>query len=139
MLGIEYVSEKRSKGEILVYPKGQIPAALLENSPHDPESRGSGQTKTVNEKAGGASEDIIQRQTSIFSWKDVVYDIKIKKETRRILDHVDGWVKPGTLTALMVSQSFPLIRVLLWVLTIGEIRVFPVLVKPHSSMSWLHE
>jgi ATP-binding cassette subfamily G (WHITE) protein 2 (PDR) len=139
MLGIEYVSEKRSKGEILVYPKGQIPAALLENSPHDPESHGSGQTKAVNEKAGGASEDIIQRQTSIFSWKDVVYDLKIKKETRRILDHVDGWVKPGTLTALMVSQSFPLIRVLLWVLTIGEIRVFPVLVKPHSSMSWLHE
>lgn len=29
------------------------------------------------------------------------YDIKIKSETRRILDHVDGWVKPGTLTALM--------------------------------------
>lgn len=27
--------------------------------------------------------------------------MKIKSETRRILDHVDGWVKPGTLTALM--------------------------------------
>ena len=32
---------------------------------------------------------------------DVCYDVKIKSETRRILDHVDGWVKPGTLTALM--------------------------------------
>jgi ABC-type multidrug transport system ATPase subunit len=31
----------------------------------------------------------------------VIYDIKIKGETRRLLDHVDGWVKPGTLTALM--------------------------------------
>jgi len=31
----------------------------------------------------------------------VCYDIKIKSETRRILDHVDGWVKPGTLTGLM--------------------------------------
>ena len=29
------------------------------------------------------------------------YDIKIKKEPRRLLDDVDGWVKPGTLTALM--------------------------------------
>jgi ATP-binding cassette, subfamily G (WHITE), member 2, PDR len=28
-------------------------------------------------------------------------DIKIKGEPRRLLDHVDGWVKPGTLTALM--------------------------------------
>ena len=44
----------------------------------------------------------IQQQTAIFQWKDICYDIKIKKETRRILDHVDGWVKPGTLTALMV-------------------------------------
>ena len=43
----------------------------------------------------------IQKQTAIFSWRDVTYDIKIKKEERRILDHVDGWVKPGTLTALM--------------------------------------
>jgi ABC-type multidrug transport system ATPase subunit len=29
------------------------------------------------------------------------HSIKIKGEPRRILDHVDGWVKPGTLTALM--------------------------------------
>lgn len=54
----------------------------------------------------GKEEVNIQRQTSIVSWKDVVYDIKIKGEERRILDHVDGWVKPGTLTALMVSLSF---------------------------------
>lgn len=44
---------------------------------------------------------VIERQTAIFQWQDVCYDIKIKKEDRRILDHVDGWVKPGTLTALM--------------------------------------
>jgi ATP-binding cassette subfamily G (WHITE) protein 2 (PDR) len=31
--------------------------------------------------------------------------IKIKTETRRILDHVDGWVKPGTLTALMGASG----------------------------------
>jgi ATP-binding cassette, subfamily G (WHITE), member 2, PDR len=30
-----------------------------------------------------------------------IADIKIKGEPRRLLDHVDGWVKPGTLTALM--------------------------------------
>jgi ABC-type multidrug transport system ATPase subunit len=40
-------------------------------------------------------------QKDIFTWKDVVYDIEIKGEPRRLLDHVSGWVKPGTLTALM--------------------------------------
>lgn len=49
---------------------------------------------------------IIKKQTAIFHWEDVCYDIKIKGEPRRILDHVDGWVKPGTLTALMVCLSF---------------------------------
>lgn len=27
--------------------------------------------------------------------------LQVKGGTRRLLDHVDGWVKPGTLTALM--------------------------------------
>lgn len=35
------------------------------------------------------------------SYSNVCYDVKIKSENRRILDHIDGWVKPGTLTALM--------------------------------------
>lgn len=43
----------------------------------------------------------IQKQTSIFHWKNVVYDIPVKGGERRLLDHISGWVKPGTLTALM--------------------------------------
>jgi ABC-type multidrug transport system ATPase subunit len=43
----------------------------------------------------------IQPQTDVFTWRDVSYDIEIKGEPRRLLDHVSGWVKPGTLTALM--------------------------------------
>jgi ATP-binding cassette subfamily G (WHITE) protein 2 (PDR) len=50
---------------------------------------------------------VLKRQTAIFHWEDVSFDIKIGKENRRILDHVDGWVKPGTLTALMV-RTHPL-------------------------------
>ena len=33
--------------------------------------------------------------------RDVCYDVKAKNQERRILDHVDGFVQPGTLTALM--------------------------------------
>ncbi|KAF2460409.1 putative multidrug resistance ABC transporter [Lineolata rhizophorae] len=92
----EVVSAKKSKGEVLVFRRGQQPAALKEK-PADVES-GSGvptTEKNVEETAA------IQRQTAIFHWKDVCYDIKIKSEERRILDRVDGWIKPGTLTALM--------------------------------------
>lgn len=34
-------------------------------------------------------------------WKDVTYDVPVKKETKRLLDASSGWVKPGSLTALM--------------------------------------
>jgi hypothetical protein len=43
--------------------------------------------------------------TAVFHWEDLCYDIQVKKENRRILDHVDGWVKPGTATALMVGAE----------------------------------
>ena len=93
----EYISAKRSKGEVLVYPRGKLPQALESNNDietHYPKR---------NSSADGEKETArIPPQTAIFSWKDVVYDIQIKKEHKRILDHVDGWVKPGTLTALMV-------------------------------------
>ncbi|WRT64947.1 uncharacterized protein IL334_001887 [Kwoniella shivajii] len=98
----ELITAQKSKGEILIFPRSRIPKALKQSD--DEESQGNGKDGKLAKQitgAGRADAGIIQRQTAVFSWKDVVYDIKIKGETRRILDHVDGWVKPGTLTALM--------------------------------------
>lgn len=52
-----------------------------------------------NEGAGDVSA--IEEQKGVFTWRDVVYDIEIKGEPRRLLDHVSGFVKPGSMTALM--------------------------------------
>lgn len=65
-----------------------------------------GQEPSIREKAKAGGEvlpalETTRGQGSIFTWRDVVYDIRIKDEPRRLLDHVSGWVKPGTLTALM--------------------------------------
>lgn len=92
----EYISEAKSKGEVLLFRRGQAPPA----ESNDIEMTSNiGATAKTNESPEGAA---IQRQEAIFQWQDVCYDIKIKGEPRRILDHVDGWVKPGTCTALMV-------------------------------------
>ena len=98
----EFISSKKSKGEVLVFRRGHTPATLKEKAGDEEtaDAGANGAALTKKESYVEAS-DIIQKQTAIFSWKDVCYDIKIKSETRRILDHVDGWVKPGTLTALM--------------------------------------
>ncbi|KAL1652217.1 Multidrug resistance protein [Diplodia intermedia] len=93
----EFISAKKSKGEVLLFRRGHIPATA--KTADDVEGAPAGRVP-VSEKTDNA-DAIIQRQTAIFHWEDMCYDIKIKSEDRRILDHVDGWVKPGTLTALM--------------------------------------
>lgn len=98
LLATEYISEAKSKGEVLLFRRGHAsPAAKDVES-----SRQFASPEKAEQSSGQQQSAAIQRQTAIFQWQDVCYDIKIKGEPRRILDHVDGWVKPGTCTALMV-------------------------------------
>ncbi|KZL77189.1 multidrug resistance protein CDR1 (ABC-2 type transporter) [Colletotrichum tofieldiae] len=99
LFATEYISSERSKGEVLVFSRSAMRRRRMQgigdveaDAANNPQ-----QTSTDN------SEDVsgMEEQTAIFHWKDVCYDIKIKGEPRRILEDVDGWVKPGTLTALM--------------------------------------
>lgn len=105
MICSEYISEKKSKGEVLVYRRGHKPAAATaaeKKLERDPEAAMANIGPVVTaELSRGQDGGLLQQQTSVFQWQDVCYDVKIKSETRRILDHVDGFVKPGTLTALM--------------------------------------
>jgi ATP-binding cassette subfamily G (WHITE) protein 2 (PDR) len=99
LVATEFITAAKSKGEVLVFRRGhKIPKS---KSTDDLESMPAGRTVSTQYDNSDDNIAIIERQTAIFQWKDVCYDIKIGKEPRRILDHVDGWVKPGTLTALM--------------------------------------
>jgi ABC-type multidrug transport system ATPase subunit len=101
LFATEIISSKKSKGEVLVFQRGRTPL-WAKTSSEDTEAAHTGaSTPTIAEGKGEDLSAVIQKQTSIFQWHDVCYDIKIKGQPRRILDKVDGWVKPGTLTALM--------------------------------------
>lgn len=102
----ELNSSTSSAAEVLVFRRGHVPA-YMEGNPKDggadEEKGGDAGTK---EGAESDKTNIIPPQKDLFTWRDLVYDIPIKGETRRLLDHVSGWVKPGTLTALMgVSEQ----------------------------------
>ncbi|KAF1997403.1 putative multidrug resistance ABC transporter [Amniculicola lignicola CBS 123094] len=94
----EFITAKKSKGEVLVFRRGH---KILKagKSTDDLENSPTGNPGLVTTESNALA--MIERQTAIFQWQNVCYDIKIKSEERRILDNVDGWVKPGTLTALM--------------------------------------
>ncbi|RPB21384.1 ABC transporter CDR4 [Terfezia boudieri ATCC MYA-4762] len=98
----EYISAAKSKGEVLVFRRGMVPAGRAQSDAEEAVAMAS-EIRPIDTSAPRVNEIAanIQRQTSIFHWTDVCYDIKIKNEPRRLLDNVDGWVKPGTLTALM--------------------------------------
>lgn len=97
----DLIQARKSKGEVLVFRRGHIVASGSKKG--DAESSLSGPVPVVEKGTDISAEATanIQGSTSVFHWGKVCYDIKIKGEPRRILDHVDGWVKPGTLTALM--------------------------------------
>lgn len=108
LVAIEYIQGAKSKGEVLVFRK----SFLKKQKKARKESGGDIETGAVmaGEKGGVESESSsssinLQAQKGIFQWKDVCYDIKVKDGERRLLDHVDGYVKPGTLTALMGASG----------------------------------
>lgn len=111
LFATETISSKKSKGEVLLFRRGHKPAFLGEK-PADREMANYENNEaafferlqTIDDQLTRQVSTVIQKQTAIFQWKSVCYDIKIKGKPRRILDNVDGWVKPGTLTALMVSH-----------------------------------
>ncbi|KAF5346654.1 hypothetical protein D9758_013227 [Tetrapyrgos nigripes] len=111
----EFISAVKSKGEVLVFRRGHEPKQPKRRS-DDVEMAAKGERNSSHSQEtlrGGKDEDGVdqravvnmQKQTSIFHWEDLCYDIKIKGEPRRLLDHVDGWVEPGKLTALMGASG----------------------------------
>ncbi|KAL4861099.1 hypothetical protein BDV12DRAFT_180739 [Aspergillus spectabilis] len=94
LIATEYITEAMSKGEVLVFRRGHH-----QKISNDDEADATTPAHDDSNLEGSGAK--IQRQTSIFQWQDLCYDITIKGEPRRILDHVNGWVKPGTATALM--------------------------------------
>jgi ABC-type glutathione transport system ATPase component len=98
---------------VLVFPLGKEPANFLMEDriarPRDEESginepnhlSGAAVTRTPTGGNVEAMKKDLRAPQDIFTWRNVCCDVQIKGETRRLLSDVSGYVKPGTLTALM--------------------------------------
>ncbi|KAL2134009.1 hypothetical protein VTI74DRAFT_1262 [Chaetomium olivicolor] len=51
------------------------------------------------------SSELNIKSESILTWENLCYDVPVPGGTRRLLDHVFGYVKPGQLTALMGASG----------------------------------
>lgn len=102
LIAAELVSEKKSKGEVLLWPRWALKKLERAAKTNDVEKGAIVGSAPVATRVSRA-EEITKtfKQTSVFHWQNLRYTVPIKKERRLILNNVDGWVKPGTLTALM--------------------------------------
>ena len=123
LVATELNSSTNPKPQRLVFRNRQA-AESLEHGSEDLESTSSNRSNTAITTSISVEEKL-ERQTNITStshdvgdettkrtqtisdqagalmWRDMTLDINIQGESRRLLDHVSGWVKPGTLTCLM--------------------------------------
>ena len=66
------------------------------------EEKGSGSSSTVDRVGrSDAHNAAAEHNSDIFSFQHLQYTVPVDKGTRRLLDDVSGYVRPGKLTALM--------------------------------------
>ncbi|KFA54591.1 hypothetical protein S40293_02258 [Stachybotrys chartarum IBT 40293] len=119
LLSAQFIHAQQSRGEVLLFKRssrakfsgGERPLA---DSDVDPEMISAGTNYASGTQVDGcaiysslAEADpapvlpAFQTQSSILHWNSLSYQVKAKGRNRQILNDVNGWVEPGTLTVLM--------------------------------------
>ncbi|KIX06855.1 uncharacterized protein Z518_04831 [Rhinocladiella mackenziei CBS 650.93] len=106
-LATEFISSSSHHSEErLYYRRGHEPAQPERMTPDEEMIDGYKEQRTqtaLTETNTNTSEikDFVKSR-NVFSWEDITYDITLPDgSSRRLLDKMTGYVKPGTLTALM--------------------------------------
>ncbi|RHZ56971.1 hypothetical protein CDV55_104831 [Aspergillus turcosus] len=115
MVGTEMQQPNKGGSSVTIFKRNEAPKEVEEavKNKELPEDVESGQKenaanadpeKTQSGESGSEVKDIAQ-STSIFTWQDVNYTIPYKGGQKKLLQGVQGYVKPGRLTALMGASG----------------------------------
>lgn len=111
MLGMEIQKPNGGGSSVTVFKRGEAPKAVEEaikssRPPADLESaEKDGPDSGMHDDRSGKKVEDIAKNTSIFTWQNVSYTIPYKGGQRKLLQNVNGYVKPGRLTALMGASG----------------------------------
>ncbi|KAF1961950.1 AtrD, ABC-transporter [Byssothecium circinans] len=104
LIATEYIPAQQSRGEILVFRKNKekhLSKTSDEESGRPDQIVYSANGEKDHKQAIGSGIAAQREEREVFHWSNVNYSIKSKTGTRNILTDMEGWVRPGTLTALM--------------------------------------
>ncbi|KAL4742934.1 ABC-2 type transporter-domain-containing protein [Aspergillus similis] len=101
LVATELNSTTSSRAEFLVFRRRHVPPQMRNLDKHQGDALPENVALAEKPTEVAPNTSAIPEQHSIFTWRNVCYDIPAKGGQRRLLENVNGWVKPGTLTALM--------------------------------------
>ncbi|KAI5864255.1 ABC-2 type transporter [Durotheca rogersii] len=120
MLGMEMMKPNAGGAAVTVFKRGQvakkvqqsIETAARTGDKGDEESGDAGEKSTPSEQGSaareGSSGDALQnvaKNETIFTFQNVNYTIPFQGGERKLLQNVQGYVRPGKLTALMGASG----------------------------------
>ena len=117
-IGMELMKPNAGGGAITIFKRGQVPkkiAKSIETGGREEKDEESGPTTHVTpamasgEQSDSASPDEslqkVAKNETVFTFKNINYTIPYQKGERKLLHEVQGYVRPGKLTALMGASG----------------------------------
>lgn len=118
MAGTEYQTSSHGSthggAAVTVFMRGQVPSSVKEDmkgvkNGGDDMEKGEKQHPSVAEGSEHNTDERgvegIERNAAVFTWQDVNYTIPYHGGQRKLLQDVNGYVKPGRVTALMGASG----------------------------------
>jgi len=100
----EWVPLKGSKGEVLLFPKGHTAIRVASEDEESQVPKSNSLSKTdINEEPNTVPVKK-QQELTPFLWDHLTYEIKTSQGPLTLLSGIQGWVKQGSLTAVMVCD-----------------------------------
>lgn len=113
MIGMELQKPNKGGSSVTIFKRGEAPESVERSLNNKPPAEDEEAARKENSSATNSdeSEEVsgIAQSTSIFTWKDVNYVIPYGGGKKQLLKNVQGYVKPGRLTALMGASGAGLV------------------------------
>jgi ABC-type multidrug transport system permease subunit len=115
-LGMELMKPNAGGGAITIFKRGQVPKKVeksIETGGRDAKDEETGPTSHVtpdmadeggHDRKENTMQEVAKNET-VFTFRDVNYTIPYEKGERKLLQDVQGYVRPGKLTALMGASG----------------------------------
>lgn len=112
-LGMEMQKPNKGGGSVTIYKRGQVPKTVEKEMETKtlPKDEENGTSEAVTEKHSASDNDEsdkaegVARNETVFTFQNINYTIPYEKGERTLLNGVQGFVKPGQLTALMGASG----------------------------------